>query len=128
MINIDYFFENCAESTLLNFHYQNTIAHFTVQFYENDQIINIQATTKHLYSNFSGNKAVFNPFMKNLNDCLEIKNGVYVPSAYFVQLMNETRENLNLAYGLRASQYQKFVVFEGDFRIAFIPYGELKII
>jgi len=127
MINIDYFFENCAESTLLNFRYENTVAHFTVQLYENDQIISIQAATKHLYSNFSGNKAIFNPFMKNLNDCLEIKNGVYVPIADFVQLMNETRENLNLAYGLRTSQYQKFVVFEGDFTIAFVPESEVSI-
>jgi len=45
MINIDYFFENCFESTLLNFRHEKTIAHFSVQLYGDDQIITIQAST-----------------------------------------------------------------------------------
>jgi len=119
------FFKEQAECLLLDFCYEETVAKFTVQLYENDEIVQIKAHTKHIYSDFSGksdgNIAVFNPFFKNLNEELEIKNGVYVPSGDFVQMMNQTRSHLNLAYGLRAKQYKKIAVFNGDFTIAFVP-------
>jgi len=130
-INTEHFFTYCSESVLLNFWYEFGWAKFTVRLYENEEIIYIKAQTKHIYSDFSGhsdrNVTVFAPFMENLGDFLETKNGVYVPSNDFVQMMDETRRHYNLAYGLRTSRYQKIIRFDGAFTIAFVPESELII-
>jgi len=73
---------------LLDFRYKSCIAKFTAKLYENDEIIQIEAQTKHIYSDFSGNKsenkAIFTPFIENLDNLLEIKNRAYVPRNDFV--------------------------------------------
>ena len=43
--------------------------------------------------------------LKPLTDLLRTENGIYVPANNFGQMMKETRLNLNLAYGLKTSEF-----------------------
>jgi len=128
-MNVEVFFTACQEPVLLKFHYEFGLVQFVVRLYDNDEILKIKVKTQRIYSSFCSNDphnntAVFTPLLEDLTQQLAVENGVYVPSKNFGQFMQETRSNLNLAYGLRCSQYQKIVRFFGDFTVAFIPEGE----
>lgn len=56
----------------------------------------------------------------NLSDCLRSEKGVFVPGESFSDFMKETKEGLNLAYGLRVSQYGVAISLIGDFRFVAI--------
>jgi len=128
-INKGYFLKECQESTLLEFDYKFGMARFVIRLYGNDKTVQIKCKTHHIYSDFVSDKgcdiAVFSPCLQNLGEWLAVEKGVYIPSKNFVQFMQEKRNNLNLAYGLRCSQYQAIIRFCGAFTIAFIPVGEL---
>jgi len=129
-VNARDFFATCQEPELLDFRYENRVARFVVQLYDTDEVVKIKADTRHLYSNFIDRHyhgAVFTPFLEHLGDCLAVENRVYVPDPDFIGFMKEIKFHFNLAYGLRASQYQKMVRFSGAFDIALILEGELVV-
>lgn len=96
---------------------------------ELDQRIHLQISTNVIYSNHragSHNNTFYISTIELKKRLLE-KNGVFVPHIDFTEFMRESRDFLNLAYGLRSSQYGLLISFIGDFHLATIVTGIDKI-
>ena len=53
-----------------------------------------------------------------LEELLDIENGIYIPKSEFADFMQQNRQHLNLAYGLRQRDYRWILSFKGSSRLA----------
>ena len=64
----------------------------------------------------------------DLKDVLEVKNGIFIAPKDFTLLMKDKRNNLNLAYGLRESQYSYIFSLSSSYKLASFIIKDLSSI
>jgi len=111
VMTIDDLIPLSGDSTLLAWQYQNDQLMLTLELYDIDATVSIFIKSKWLAINvpIQPNDDIFRTCyieIVELRHLLAETNGFYVPAKEFGPFMQETRKNLNLAYGLKADKYR----------------------
>ena len=117
-MNLFEFASNSGDSTLVSLLFNGTEAEVMLDHSGLEKKVLIRIKTNLIYSSIRANETVRACFVSvsNLHDFLDSKNGVFVPSDSFGTFMDEVREGLHLAYGLRTSQYGYTFSLIGGFK------------
>ena len=114
MITIDELIAYSGDSTLLDYSYKNNVLSVRLEFSEVDKIVIIDIPTNEMSIQTPKKFDIvfLNCFIElnPLTDLLGTENGVYIPANDFGKMMKETRLNLNLAYGLKVSEYRYIIL------------------
>lgn len=101
--------ELSADSILKEYYYKENNLNLFLELGETNEVIQIQIECNHVVFNVSRNEehAYRTCFieLKNLSETLKTENGIYIPSDRFGEMMQEKKQNLNLAYGLKDKEY-----------------------
>ncbi|AQV17611.1 hypothetical protein CAT37_12180 [Acinetobacter pittii] len=95
-----------------------------------DKTIRITFPFQNFFSSFSSKSdGICFLSIENIKDTLNVKNGVYIPSADFGDFMYDVREGNSSGYGLRESKFKIFFKVIGSFKVV-IPvenFEKIKI-
>lgn len=106
-LNLREFIETSGDSTLVSMSFDGQEATLVLDHGRADQRVSLRIKTSLIFSTLSSTDSTRVCFasIRRLDELLQIQHGVYVPSGDLPGFMDEVRDGLHLAYGLRKSQY-----------------------
>ncbi len=102
--------QKSSDSYLESCIYKDNRVLLRVNLDEIDKLVELSINTNHLFLNIPESTEI--PYrtcffeLLELKNILKVSNGIYSPASNFGDFMKEKRDNLNLAYGLRSSQFK----------------------
>ncbi|WP_447508388.1 hypothetical protein [Acinetobacter lactucae] len=122
--------ENSDNSKLLDLSCGQDEIMLTIAHGNFDKTIRITFHFQNFFSSFSSKSdGICFLSIENIKDTLNVKNGVYIPSADFCDFMYDVREGNSIGYGLRESKFNFFFKVIGSFKVV-IPvenFEKIKI-
>lgn len=122
--------ENSDDSKLLDLSCGQDEIMLTIAHGNFDKTIRITFPFQNFFSSFSSKSdGICFLSIENIKDTLNVKNGVYIPSADFGDFMYDVREGNSIGYGLRESKFKFFFKVIGSFKVV-IPienFEKIKI-
>lgn len=103
---------NSGDSNLLSFQFNNGVAQIEFELDELDETVQLSIKSESIFFKKETLNVCHLKLVK-LSDLLQQNNGMYIPCSDFGQMMNETRERLNLAYGKKIKDYEYILQFRG---------------
>lgn len=119
-----------GDSYLEDYKYEDGVAQVVVKLDETDTKILIRVRSELMFFNVPEAKSL--PYrtcyieLDSLSSLLSSKNGIHVPSDEFGKMMQEKRKNLNLAYGLRESDYKYILSFSASQKLVSFIIRDLE--
>lgn len=120
-MNIDELIAHSGDSKLKKYHYDNENLSITIEIDDLNLDVKMKIPT---------NKLSIDMLQKNddilktcyieislIKDFLDVKNGIYTPSNDFGKMMREVKLDLNLAYGLRETEFKYILSLVGYSRL-----------
>ena len=110
-----------GDSYLDKYMYESGAAILEIYIDEKNKKISIEVESNLMFFNVPKDNDIVNRTcyieLEYLPNHLNIKNGIYVPSGDFKDIMREKRENYNLAYGLRIREYEYMISLKASHKI-----------
>ncbi|UOG18836.1 hypothetical protein [Acinetobacter sp. PK01] len=104
--------ENSDDSKLLDLSCGQDEIMLTIAHGNFDKTIRITFPFQNFFSSFSSKSdGICFLSIENIKDTLNVKNGVYIPSADFGDFMYDVREGNSIGYGLRESKFKFFLSY-----------------
>lgn len=109
------------ESVLKDYHYSDGRIRLRIEIDELDSDIILSANTNCLALNIpeQNNLASRTCHLElvYLSEILDTENGIFVPKSNFGDFMQQNRQHLNLAFGLKQTDYQFMLSLTGSYKL-----------